>query len=39
VIYGVLKVTTSLGGAELALVAAQDELIHPSHTFKPARVR
>jgi pyridoxine kinase len=39
VIYGVLSVTTSLGRAELALIAAQDELIHPSHTFKPVRVR
>jgi pyridoxine kinase len=39
VIYGVLKVTTSLGRAELALIAAQDELISPSHIFKPVRVR
>ncbi|HEU4909329.1 MAG TPA: pyridoxal kinase PdxY [Propionibacteriaceae bacterium] len=39
VIYGVLQVTASLGRAELALIAAQDQLIHPSHTFKPVRVR
>jgi pyridoxine kinase len=39
VIYGVLKVTASLGRAELALLAAQDELIDPSHTFTPVRVR
>jgi pyridoxine kinase len=39
VIYGVLRVTTSVGRAELALIAAQNELIHPSDTFKPVRVR
>jgi pyridoxine kinase len=39
VIYGVLKITNGLGRSELALIAAQDELIHPSHAFKPVRVR
>lgn len=39
VIFGVLTVTASLGHAELALIAAQNELIHPSHNFKPVRLR
>jgi pyridoxine kinase len=39
VMYGVLKITHSLGRTELALIAAQDELVHPSHAFKPVRVR
>jgi pyridoxine kinase len=39
VIYGVLKITNDLGRTELALIAAQDELIHPSHAFRPVRVR
>jgi pyridoxine kinase len=39
VIYGVLKITKDLGRQELALIAAQDELIHPSHAFRPVRVR
>jgi pyridoxine kinase len=36
VIYGVLKITNDLGRTELALIAAQDELIH---AFRPVRVR
>ena len=39
VIYGVLKITNDLGRTELALIAAQDELIYPSHAFRPVRVR
>jgi pyridoxine kinase len=39
VIYGLLAVTTSLGRAELALIAAQDELVHPSHRFQSVRLR
>ena len=39
VIYGVLKITNALGRTELALIAAQDELVHPSHAFRPVRVR
>jgi pyridoxine kinase len=39
VMYGVLKITHELGRTELALIAAQDELTHPSHAFKPVRVR
>jgi len=39
VIYGLLAVTTSLGRAELALIAAQDQLVRPSHSFEPVRLR
>jgi pyridoxine kinase len=39
VIYGLLAVTTSVGRAELALIAAQDELVRPSHSFEPVRLR
>lgn len=39
VIYGLLAVTTSVGSAELALIAAQDELVRPSHSFEPVRLR
>jgi pyridoxine kinase len=39
VMYGVLKITHNLGRTELALIAAQDELMHPSHAFRPIRVR
>lgn len=39
VVYGLLAVTTSLGRAELALIAAQDELVRPSHSFEPVRLR
>jgi pyridoxine kinase len=39
VIYGLLTVTADLGRAELALVAAQHELIRPSHSFLPVRLR
>jgi pyridoxine kinase len=39
VIYGLLLVTAASGGTELALIAAQDELVHPSHTFEPVRRR
>ena len=39
VVYGLLAVTTSLGRAELALIAAQDELVNPSHRFEPVRLR
>jgi pyridoxine kinase len=39
VIYGLLAVTASLGRAELALIAAQDELVSPSHRFEPVRLR
>jgi hypothetical protein len=28
-----------LGRAELALIAAQDELVNPSHRFEPVRLR
>jgi pyridoxine kinase len=39
VIYGLLEVTAASGRAELALITAQEELIHPSHTFEPIRLR
>jgi pyridoxine kinase len=39
VIYGLLAVTTSLGRAELALIAAQDEMVNPSRRFASVRLR
>ncbi len=33
-VYSVLKRTTDLGSAELALVAAQEEIVAPSHRFE-----
>ena len=39
VIYGLLEVTAASGRAELALIAAQDEFVHPSHAFEPVRLR
>jgi pyridoxine kinase len=39
VIYGLLLVTAASGGTELGLIAAQEELVHPSHTFEPVRLR
>jgi pyridoxine kinase len=39
VIYGLLVVTADSGSSELALIAAQDEFVHPSNTFEPVRLR
>jgi pyridoxine kinase len=39
VVYGLLALTTSLGRAELALIAAQDEIVNPSHRFESVRLR
>ena len=39
VIYGLLVVTAASGRTELALIAAQQELVSPSHTFEPVRLR
>jgi pyridoxine kinase len=39
VVHGVLEVTIASGGSELALVAAQEEIAHPTLTFKPDRLR
>jgi pyridoxine kinase len=39
VVYGILKITNDMRRSELAVIAAQEELIHPSHAFKPVRVR
>ena len=38
VLYGLLFETHRLGRAELALVAAQDELVHPTHQFDVTRL-
>ncbi len=39
VVYSVLAITEASGKRELQLVAAQDELVDPSHTFTARRVR
>ena len=39
VIYGLLVVTAASGRAELDLINAQEELVNPSHTFEPIRLR
>jgi pyridoxine kinase len=39
VIYGLLEVTAASGRGELALITGQEELVHPSHTFEPMRLR
>lgn len=38
-VYGVLRVTGESGSDELQLVAAQDELVHPTRTFEVTRLR
>jgi pyridoxine kinase len=38
-IYGLLEVTAASGRVELALIAAQDEFIRPSHSFESVRLR
>ncbi|MFZ0529560.1 MAG: pyridoxal kinase PdxY [Propionicimonas sp.] len=37
-VYSLLRTTTQLGSTELALVAAQDELVAPSHHFEVRRI-
>jgi pyridoxine kinase len=39
VVHGVLEVTVASGQPELQLVAAQDEIAHPSRTFEAVRLR
>jgi pyridoxine kinase len=39
IIFGLLEVTTASGRTELALVAAQEELVRPRHNFEPVRLR
>jgi pyridoxine kinase len=39
VVYGVLKATVESGQSELQLVAAQDEIASPTHTFEVVRLR
>lgn len=38
IVYSLLERTHALGREELALVAAQDEIVRPSHTFTATRV-
>lgn len=38
IVYSLLARTHELGQAEMALVAAQDEIVHPSHTFEATRL-
>jgi pyridoxine kinase len=38
-VFGVLRVTVELGRSELALVQGQDELVNPSQSFPPTRLR
>jgi pyridoxine kinase len=37
--YGLLAITADLGRSELALIDAQEELLHPSHRFEVVRLR
>jgi pyridoxine kinase len=37
-VYGLVKATAESGAAELALIAAQQELVAPSHHFAPERI-
>lgn len=39
VIYGLLAITDALGRSELALIAAQEEFVRPSHSFEVVRLR
>ncbi|GAA2104610.1 pyridoxal kinase [Microlunatus panaciterrae] len=39
IVYGVLKTTVESGQGELQLVAAQEEIAAPSHTFEVTRLR
>ena len=38
-VFGVLAATAAAGQRELQLVAAQDEIVHPSRAFSPVRLR
>jgi pyridoxine kinase len=38
-VFGVLRVTVETGRPELALVQAQDQLVHPSQEFSATRLR
>jgi pyridoxine kinase len=38
-VFGVLAATSAAGQRELQLVAAQEEIVHPSNAFTPARLR
>jgi pyridoxine kinase len=39
VVYGLLAATEAQGRSELALIAAQEEFIRPSHSFEVLRLR
>jgi len=39
IVYSLLEATAQAGRRELALVAAQDQIVHPRHTFHVTRVR
>ncbi|MCL2737146.1 MAG: pyridoxal kinase PdxY [Propionibacteriaceae bacterium] len=39
IVYSILWATAQAGRRELALVSAQDEIVHPSHSFEARRVR
>lgn len=39
VVYGVLRVTVDSGQSELQLVAAQEEMVHPSRSFEVTQLR
>ena len=38
-VFGVLAATVAAGQRELQLVAAQEEIVHPSRVFSPVRLR
>jgi pyridoxine kinase len=37
-VFGLLRCTLAAGASELALIAAQDELVVPSELFQPQRI-
>jgi pyridoxine kinase len=37
-VFGLLRRTRDAGASEIALIAAQDELVTPSETFAPVRI-
>jgi pyridoxine kinase len=39
IVYSLLWATAQAGRRELALVSAQDQLVHPGHTFEVTRIR
>lgn len=39
IVYSVLEATAAAGRRELALVSAQEQIVHPSHSFEVRRIR